>query len=302
MEHKNYATVFYDQSAVSCALSMPDDLRVSISRTGRYKVSMANGVNLKVIEMKPTNLDRRDLIRSTYSIPYDWKFPFGKNGDGIRKNAHDLPLTTSSELPIPELLRIRILRGFKKPGGNAVIDIQRALGRYWMSLVSGTDESSINEKGKEDKRKEKTMYAILEENLDDLALNVRTTIDVATYKSGLERQWKAPRKAQRSIKFEQMLRQRATNKETLEWYKRCLRERMIVPYFQNVTGSCFILLNDCVEKVTDKSLADGLPDKCNESEELCGTCHQIHYSTDRDNTHDTIDAKDQQHKCCGMED
>ncbi|XP_076303831.1 uncharacterized protein LOC143221970 [Lasioglossum baleicum] len=47
-EHKNYATVFYDQSAVSCTLSMPDDLRVSISRRGHYKVSMADGVNLKI--------------------------------------------------------------------------------------------------------------------------------------------------------------------------------------------------------------------------------------------------------------
>lgn len=35
---------------------------------------------------------------------------------------------------LPELLRIRILRGFKEPGGNAVIDLQRALGRYWMSV------------------------------------------------------------------------------------------------------------------------------------------------------------------------
>lgn len=35
---------------------------------------------------------------------------------------------------LPELLSIRILRGFKEPGGNAVIDLQRALGRYWMSV------------------------------------------------------------------------------------------------------------------------------------------------------------------------
>lgn len=49
IEHKNYATVSYDQSAVNCTLSMPDDLRVSISRRGHYEVSMADGVNLKVI-------------------------------------------------------------------------------------------------------------------------------------------------------------------------------------------------------------------------------------------------------------
>lgn len=49
-EHKNYAAVSYDQSAVNCTLSMPDDLRVSISRRGHYEVSMADGVNLKVIK------------------------------------------------------------------------------------------------------------------------------------------------------------------------------------------------------------------------------------------------------------
>lgn len=83
--------------------------------------------------MKPTNFDRRDILRSTYSIPYDWLFPFGKKGDGIWKNTHDLPLMTNVET-LPELLRIRILRSFKESGGNAVIDLQRALGRYWMSV------------------------------------------------------------------------------------------------------------------------------------------------------------------------
>lgn len=50
MEHKNYATVCYDQSALSCTLSMPDDLQIRISREGHYEVSMADGVNLNVIK------------------------------------------------------------------------------------------------------------------------------------------------------------------------------------------------------------------------------------------------------------
>lgn len=84
-------------------------------------------------QLKPTNFDRRDILRSTYSIPYDWLFPFGRNANGIWKNTHDLPLMGDVEA-LPELLSIRILRGFKEPGGNAVIDLQRALGRYWMSV------------------------------------------------------------------------------------------------------------------------------------------------------------------------
>jgi len=50
MGHNDRATaVSYDQSAVRCTLSMPDNLRVSISRGGHYEVSMEDEVNLKVI-------------------------------------------------------------------------------------------------------------------------------------------------------------------------------------------------------------------------------------------------------------
>ncbi|KAL6265545.1 hypothetical protein P5V15_002340 [Pogonomyrmex californicus] len=50
-EHKDYAFVSYDQSAVSCTLSMPDNLRVSISRRGHYEVSIGDEVNLDVIKV-----------------------------------------------------------------------------------------------------------------------------------------------------------------------------------------------------------------------------------------------------------
>ena len=84
-------------------------------------------------QVKPTNYDRRDMPRSTYSTPYDWLFPFGRNGNGIWKNIHELPLMGDVE-SLPELLSVRVLRGFKKPGGKPVIDLQWALGRYWMSV------------------------------------------------------------------------------------------------------------------------------------------------------------------------
>lgn len=51
VEHKDYATVSYDQSAVGCTLSMPDNLCVSMSGEGHYEVSMGDQVNLKVIEV-----------------------------------------------------------------------------------------------------------------------------------------------------------------------------------------------------------------------------------------------------------
>ncbi|XP_053994068.1 uncharacterized protein LOC128884608 [Hylaeus volcanicus] len=271
-EHKNYATVFYDQSAVSCTLSMPDDLRVSISRRGHYKVSMADGVNLKEQKLRPTNFDRRDLIRSTYSIPYDWLFPFGKNGDGIWESTHDLPLTTGIELTVPKLLNVRVLYGFKEPDGNAVIDIQRALGRYWMSLVGGAAEGCItaNEKGEDTQVEIKTRHEYLEVDLHDLALGIKKTIDVATYRSGFEKQWKAPRAMQprKSIEFDELLEQKASKREALEWYKRCFRERFILPYFQNIAGSCFLWVRDCVENASKISLANRLAAEPGESQKI----------------------------------
>lgn len=52
MEHKDYATVFYDQSAVGCTVSMPDDLRVNVSGTSHYEVSIGDQVNLQVINAR----------------------------------------------------------------------------------------------------------------------------------------------------------------------------------------------------------------------------------------------------------
>ncbi|CAK9806855.1 Sperm-associated antigen 17 [Anthophora quadrimaculata] len=460
-EHKNYATVSYDQSAVSCTLSMPDDLRVSISRRGHYEVSMADGVNLKIdedtlslkgnacstcdsqstsvynfhplktspviftttdvygnvfkvngdgstyycprtqmnkrqrrnsnmdsvqlkkeveqyresdaekeifedicdherlrfeannlnyrifsmnrdltayeyihrfernqeelmalyddktsmilypgthrpqlhrlityqhvgtvsltktalsfpdYEVKPTNFDRTDLLRSTYSIPYDWLFPFGRNGNGIWKNTHDLPLMSEAE-ELPELLRIRILRGFKEPGGNAVIDLQRALGSYWISvselmsfftkllpdvpitltqldtklpylftlykLVRGILQlRGIEETWQEEKPK--SVYDEIEANLNALSLGIKKTIDVETYKIGLQKPWKTPKPKPRrkSMVFDKVLKHKAIEKETLDWYKYCMRTKFILPYFQNTQGSCFLLIMNCLE-------------------------------------------------------
>lgn len=58
IEHKDYAISY--QSAVRCTLSMPDNLRVSISGGGHYEVSMGDEVNLKVITRH--TFERRVLI------------------------------------------------------------------------------------------------------------------------------------------------------------------------------------------------------------------------------------------------
>ncbi|XP_076388543.1 uncharacterized protein LOC105662405 isoform X2 [Megachile rotundata] len=435
VEHKNYATVFYDQSTVSCTLLMPDEVRVSISRRGDYEVSMADGVNLKIKEdglsfggnscaicgsqststyeffpfespavifssrdvfknvfevkddgttsyhrkepsgsnsnvdllegkeiyeeederfehrcdherlcfqlndircrifsinrnltayeylhrsasnraelatafdnetsailypssrrpklrrlimfepskpeprsktlltfqypeLKPTNFDRRKLLRSTYSIPYDWPFPFGKNGNGIWENTHDLPLTCSMEQNLPKLLKIRVLYGFKEQDVNAVIDLQRALGRYWMSIASGTSDPKARRLDTEKvvHEESKTIYDHLEDNLLNLAFGVTKYIDVLTYESGFEKHWRKPtiKAPVRSSTFNKFLIETASNKEEIEWYKRCMREGIVLPYFQNVNGFCFLWIEECMTSAVKISRANRLAAK-----------------------------------------
>ncbi|XP_076658524.1 sperm-associated antigen 17 [Halictus rubicundus] len=259
-EHKNYATVFYDQSAVSCTLSMPDDLRVSISRRGHYKVSMADGVNLKEYKVRPTNFDRTDLIRSTYAIPYDWLFPFGRNGNGIWKNTHDLPFLCENDKTVPKLLEIRVLYGFKKSGENAVINIQRALGRYWMSLVSGSCDPATPTDSADTQKDTEEIFDSLEHDLCDLSLGIKKTIDATTYRYGLSKRWEEPgartKEPRKSIEFNELLRQKAAKREELQWYKWCFKEKFYLPYFQNITGACFLWVLECVENAPKISLAN----------------------------------------------
>ncbi|XP_026669284.1 uncharacterized protein LOC113464333 [Ceratina calcarata] len=269
MEHKNYTTVSYDQSAVNCTLSMPDDLRVSISGRDHYEVSMADGVNLKVTENREaTNFDRRDILRSTYSIPYDWLFPFGRNGNGIRENTHDLPLIEDVEA-LPRLLRIRILRGFKQPGRNAITDIQQALGNYWMSLVRSTFQSHMDrEENSEKEEATKTVYDRMEDELQPLSLGIKKAIDVETYKIGLEKEWKTAKPKTQGMAFERFLGHQTMEKEVLNWYKHCMREKYILPYFENISGTCFLWIMDCMTIALKVSVSDKWDGKIGESQKF----------------------------------
>ncbi|XP_034187492.2 uncharacterized protein LOC117607655 isoform X2 [Osmia lignaria lignaria] len=211
--------------------------------------------------LKPTNFDRRKMLRSTYSIPYDWPFPFGKNGDGIWANTHDLPLISNMEHNLPKLLKIRVLYGFKEQNVNAVVDLQRALGRYWMSLASGSHEPSIKkmlEMKKLVPEKTVSIYDYLENNLQNLALGIIKTIDTVTYKSGLEKHWMRPKSEHpmRSSKFVRLLKETATNKEEFDWYRRCMREGIVLPYFQNKTGTCFLWIEECMVNAVNISQAN----------------------------------------------
>ncbi|XP_014610019.1 PREDICTED: uncharacterized protein LOC106789951 [Polistes canadensis] len=143
----------------------------------------------QIPKVKPTNADRRDLVRSTYSIPYDWLFPFGRNGHGICNDTYDMPLAKTTKRRPPRTLRLRILHGFKEPDRNAIIDLQKAMASYWRYLVDNIDEcqrsfyvyDDVQPKLVEDD------YRTWKDNIREFALGIRTNIDVTTYHDSLQR-------------------------------------------------------------------------------------------------------------------
>ncbi|KAG5344939.1 SPG17 protein, partial [Acromyrmex charruanus] len=244
MEHKDYATVFYDQSAVSCTLSMPDNLHISISRRGHYEVSMEDQVNLKIFDNdavfwkicatcggksmstyvsdKRTDYDRIELPRSTYSFPYNWLFPFGKKV--ISERTRNEVLAKRNEQSLPKLLRVRVFFGIKGADRSVLIDMQRAMGRYWISDFSFHQVLRDGDKCRlfyatESSRpcEVENDYGSLEDSLRKLAVGVKRSIDVETYVRSLQGKLIKSTKARQSSRLAELLRQRGSMKKVYEW-------------------------------------------------------------------------------------
>jgi len=74
---------------------------------------------------------RTKLLRSTYSCPYDWLFPFGKR-DQIACERNEV--LVKNELSLPKLLRVRVFFDIKEADRNILIDMHRTMGYYWISV------------------------------------------------------------------------------------------------------------------------------------------------------------------------
>ncbi|KYN12213.1 hypothetical protein ALC57_15610 [Trachymyrmex cornetzi] len=83
---------------------------------------------------KRTDYDRIELPRSTYSFPYNWLFPFGKKV--VSERTRNEVLAKRNEQSLPKLLRVRVFFGIKGADRSVLIDMQRAMGRYWISDFS----------------------------------------------------------------------------------------------------------------------------------------------------------------------
>jgi len=105
-------------------------------------------------------------------------------------------------------------------------------------------------------------YKNSEYELRKLALGIRKSIDVETYVRSLEGKLikvSTPEEAaQQSSRLAELLRQRTSMKEEYEWYKQCMRERIIMPYFQYVTHLCYSLVKDLVDEAVKVSKVDKL--------------------------------------------
>lgn len=77
-------------------------------------------------------------------------------------------------------------------------------------------------------------------DLRDLALGVKKSIDVQTYIKGLQSKLikVSTETLQQSSRFTELLRQRDLIEQEYEWYKQCMRRRIILPYFRNIADVC----------------------------------------------------------------
>lgn len=96
-------------------------------------------------------------------------------------------------------------------------------------------------------------YESSEEGLvRELALGLKRSIDAQTYVGGLRRKLikvNAGGVCRQSSRLAELLQQRGSQNEEYEWYKQCMRKRIIAPYFRVVADSCRLLLKDLVDEV-----------------------------------------------------
>ncbi|XP_012281702.1 uncharacterized protein LOC105700447 [Orussus abietinus] len=200
----------------------------------------------KVPQVRPTNHTRTDILRSTYNVPYNWLFPFGRTGNGINPNTWDEPLSSCQDSGVPEVLIVRILQRIKGRDEDAVVALQTALGSYWSKFMNAFEGyRSYFPEGSLNHREER-----LKIWLRDVSLGRRRTLDQEIYLSGLSEN-RAPESNWSLVRISRISRhiqKRTLKKAEVEWYKECLREGTNIPYFENIAGSCFLWVKDCLEE------------------------------------------------------
>ncbi|EFN84510.1 hypothetical protein EAI_07335 [Harpegnathos saltator] len=180
----------------------------------------------QVTSAERTDYDGIELRRSTCSFPYNWLFPFGKGGRAVlsTKRRQNEVSARQNEQPLPKLLRVRVFFGIKETDGSVLIDIQRAMGRYWISVFRDGDKCRLfyatggSRPGQVENDYESSENGL---PLRELALGLKASIDVQTYVEGLQGKLiKVSTGARRqSSRLAELLRQRGSEYEEYECCK-----------------------------------------------------------------------------------
>ncbi|XP_029173907.1 uncharacterized protein LOC114942652 [Nylanderia fulva] len=298
---RELAAVFGDEtSMIQYPISRQPELRRLITFVPMEPESGSKEISgfcqYRIRSHKRTDYGETELPRSTYSFPYNWLFPFGRKDQRVPERIRSKVLAKRNEQPLPKLLRVRVFFGIKEADRNALIDMQRVMGRYWISLISlkfsgysvilrarlpifsdytssssSSSSSSTTQVFRDGDKcrlfcaktgssrpcEVENDYGSSESSLRELALGVKGSIDVETYVRSLQGKLikvstKAPRQSSR---LAELLRQRGPMKEEYEWYKQCMRKRIIVPYFRNIAfgSSCSLTKDRVDEEIFSKS-------------------------------------------------
>ncbi|XP_033227940.1 uncharacterized protein LOC117179874 [Belonocnema kinseyi] len=202
------------------------------------------------LNMDMKNRNREDIFRSTYSNPYDWLFPFGKNGDGTRETHFNKPLKRLDGTQVSEVLEARILRQIKSGNINHLIDTKHAIGSYCQKVINKFNE--YHSYSPTDVRN--TYEKKLEDTLRNISLGIQKTIEIDTYRRGLLKSYsKEEEKKVSTFNLKRSFDQTVSENQNYEWYRQCMRQMIVIPYFTNITGVCFLWIKECIQKAINLS-------------------------------------------------
>ena len=86
----------------------------------------------------------------------------------------------------------------------------------------------------------------LEDTLRNISLGIQKTIEIETYCQGLLKTYsKMEKRKVPIVHLQRKVDQTGDEIVNYEWYRQCMREKILIPYFTNITGVCFLWVIEC---------------------------------------------------------
>ncbi|XP_043277440.1 uncharacterized protein [Venturia canescens] len=197
---------------------------------------------LKLRPIVKRSQDRLGFLPSTYVNPYDWLFPFGNAATSVRK-----PQKSTSENNY-KVATLNVLLGIANEGDRFLDEVEKAVARYRLAPNKTFDDDPSFE----NKSSIINLFARqIEHFLENLSLGIDMNTDVIGYLENLSTKITDQKLGQvyESLKRSKQKKQQLSSRtKDFQWYERCFRERIILPYFKTIQGSCFLWIIDCVDR------------------------------------------------------